>query len=552
MPMKDEDVRKLVVDALQKVLTALNKSETVMRLKESKVDVAIADLGIDSLDAVEWCMEIETRSGVELDPVELTTHRSIDALVGLIVDRRRHVVATPATSPPLVRVSRDGPLPLSFAQESIWTYCQTSERPPTYALGLRDHILGPLDVEVLRDCLSEIVRRHEILRTTYALRDGQPVQVIHPAEPVALPVFDFGGESEPDEALARIVRAESFRVADLIVGPLARFSLVRCSENEHWLLRVCHHILWDAWSSKIIFDEFALLYSARIEGAADQILEPDPLQVADYAAWQRKNFRPDGPLYQDTIAWWKTQFEQWQPMPDLPFKRPAPLANVDCSEGRIAWPVEAELVKRLNRLIQQEYATPYAVWLAALVALLAAETGQPEIVVGSYVANRRREVQNTIGFFINLATLSFRVDDASSFRDWLSKVRIRTTEVEARCEIPQETLRQELQRLNVTLPNVSVIFGAPMGRNSATIEFAGLKMTRQYNPVDISMPWGFSMNLLEADDQQSLGISFDAEIYDPAGVRRFVARLHDLLDAISYRPDLPIGELLARRDVEPV
>ncbi len=104
--------------------------------------------------------------------------------------------------------------------------------------------------------------------------------------------------------------------------------------------------------------------------------------------------------------------------------------------------------------------------------------------------------------------------------------------------------------MDVTLPSVSVIFGAPMGRNSAAIEFAGLKMIRQYNPIGVRMPWGFSMNLLEADDHQTLGITFDAGIYDPAGVRRFVARLHDLLDAISYRPDRPIGELLALRNAE--
>ena len=407
--MKEEDVRKLVVDALVKVTNALSNSELAMRLKDPKVDVAIADLGIDSLDAIEWCMEIEARGGVEIDPVELTTHRSIDALVGLIVNRCRHVVAAGDTPPPLVRVSRDGPLPLSLAQESIWTYSQTPERSAAYALGMRDHILGPLDVGVLRDCLSDIVRRHEVLRTTYAVQDGQPVQIIHPAEPVALPVFDVGAESEPKEATARIIKAEMARVADLTQGPLARFSLVRFSENEHWLLRIYHHILWDAWSAKLMFGELALLYSAKIDGAAAPILEPERLQVADYAAWQRKYFRPDGPVYQETIAWWKKQFQQQPPMPDLPFKRPAPLAGVDRAEGVIIWPVDLELAQRLNRLRQQEGATLYTVWLAALVALLAAETGQPDIIVGSYVANRRREVQNMIGYFTNLATLSFRV-----------------------------------------------------------------------------------------------------------------------------------------------
>jgi non-ribosomal peptide synthetase component F len=279
-------------------------------------------------------------------------------------------------------------------------------------------------------------------------------------------------------------------------------------------------------------------------------LGPELLQIADYAAWQRKYFRPDGRVYQETIDWWKKQFQQQPPMPDLPFKRPAPLAGVDRAEGVIIWPVDSELTQRLNRLRQQEGATLYTVWLAALVALLAAETGQPDIIVGSYVANRRREVQNMIGYFTNLATLSFRLDNAMSYRDWLSKVRTRAAAVEARCEIPQETLRQELQRLDVTLPTVSLIFGAPMGRTRAATEFGGLQVSRQYRPIGVQMPWGFSMNLLEANDLQSLGITFDAGIYDPEGVRRFVARLHDLLDAISQRPDRPIGELLALSNAE--
>lgn len=542
--MNEKGVRQIVIEALQKVTNALDDPELAARLRDPSINTAIADLGIDSLDAIEWCMEIEARSGMELDPVELTTHGSIDKLVSLIVDRSRHA-GTASDLPQLVRVSRDGSLPLSLAQESIWGYSQAPQVSAAYALGMSDRILGALDVGVLRDCLSDIVRRHEVLRTTYAVQDGQPVQIIHAAEPIELPVFDVAAEAEPKEAAARIIRTEMARVVDLTQPPLARFSLVRFRDNEHWLLRVCHHILWDDWSTKLILGELALLYNAKIEGTDPPLSESEPLQVADYAAWQRKSLPRGGPAYQEMVAWWKERFQNRPAMPDLPFKRSAPVAGLDPADGVIICPVDPKLVQRLTRLRQHEGTTPYTVWLASLVVLLAAEIGQPEIIVGSYVTNRRREVQNLIGYFTNLATLGFQVDNATPFPDWLSEVRTQVMAAEAVCEIPHEELREELRRLGVILPNVSVIFGAPMGHTRADTNFTGLKVTRPNFLTVAHMPWGFSMNLHEHNNLQEFRTTFDAGIYDPNSVRRFIARLLEFLDVISCHPDRSIGELLA-------
>jgi len=538
--MNDQGVRKMVIDALHKVTGASNNSERAARLQDSKINMAIADLGIDSLDAIEWCMEIEARSGVELDPVEITTHDSIDELVGLIVNRSRR--AGIADEPQLARVPRDGPLPLSLGQESIWRNCHTHQVSAAFVLGLSDRLLGVLNVAVLRDCLNYIVRRHEILRTTFTVLDRHPMQIIHPAEPIVLPVFDLGDETEPDEAAARIIKVEMARVVDLTQGPLVRFSLIRIRENEHLLLRVCHHILWDARSTGQFRSELALLYSAKLEGAAFPLSESEHLQIADYAAWQRKALSRDGPTYQETVAWWKERFQQQLPMSDLPFKRSAAVAGLDPTDGVTGWRVDSGVAQRLTRLGEQERATPYVVWLAALVVLLAAETGQRAVIVGTYVTNRRgAATQNMMGYFSNLATLGFQVNYASTFRGWLSEVRIQVAATEARCEIPHEELREELQRLGVNLPEVSVIFGA--GHAQANTHFAGLALTPT-KPVYASMPWGFSIDvrLLQGS------IAFDAGIYDPVGVRQFIGHLNDLLDAISYHPDLPLGELLALRE----
>jgi acyl carrier protein len=546
--MNSGSARELIIDALRKLTDATNAPELAERLQNPNFDVAIRDLGIDSLEAVEWCMEIEERSGIELDPVELLTHDSINALAELVAGRGRNPQTTD-DKPELTRVSRDQPLPLSFSQESIWKYSQAPENTAAYVLGMSDHIFGALDVEVLRECLDTIVKRHEILRTTFDVVDGNPVQVIHPAEPIALPVFDVSAEMAPNEAAANIMKAEMARVVDLTKMPLARFFLVRIGENEHRLIRVCHHILWDAWSTKLLLGELALLYSAKVEGTAPPLPANEPLQIADHASWQRKVLRRDGPAYQEAIAWWKERFQQQPPMPDLPFKRPAPLGGLDPADGLIMWPVDGELTQRLTRLGQQEGSTPYQLWLAALVALLAAEIGQSGVTVGSYMTNRRRaKLQNMIGCLTNLAVLGFQVDDAMPFSDWLSEVRSHTTAAEARCEIPHEELRTRLQDLGGALPEVSVIFGAQLGFTRADSHFAGLRVTRPDMAKTATMPWGFSIGLHEHDDRQQCRISFNACIYDPVGVRQFIGRLLGLLNATTRHPDRPIGELLALRE----
>ena len=216
---EDQYVREMVVDALHKVIGALNDPKLALQLWDPTTNTLIADLGLDSLHSIEWCMEIQARSGVEVDPAELTTFGSVDELVGLIVDRRRHV-GIEGNAPRLVRAPRDAPLPVSFAQERIWPYCQTPEGSAAYVMALSDHIFGPLDIPALRECLSYIVRRHEILRTTFAVVNAQPVQIIHAPEPVALPLFDLAPEADPEEGIERIIRAEMSRISDLNSRPL--------------------------------------------------------------------------------------------------------------------------------------------------------------------------------------------------------------------------------------------------------------------------------------------------------------------------------------------
>jgi acyl carrier protein len=537
----------MLVDTLRKVMNVPNDSDLALRLPEPNTNLPLAELGLDSLDVIEWCMEIEARTGVKTDPADLITHGSVDELVSLIVDRKR-AAGMSADATQLVRVPRGAPLPLSLTQERSWKYSQTAKGSAAYWLHQKNHILGPLDVAVFRDCLSYIVGRHETLRTTFAIVDGQPAQVIHPAEPVALPVYDLTSEADPEEAAARIIKIKTEEAwgVDLTQGPLVRFLLIRIRENEHWWLRISHHILGDAWSARLLLGELACLYTAKLEGAPPPLPETEPLHYADYATWQRMTQRHNGPAYQDAIAWWKERFQQQSRLPDLPFKRSAPLDGVDPTDGVVRWPIDSQLAQRLSRLGRNEAVTTYVVWLAALVALLADETGEPDVVVGTYMTNRRRaEVQNMMGDFTNLTALRFQCDHAMSFRDWLSDVKFWVTTTEARCEIPYEELREELQELGVTLPEVRLIYLGSTNHARAAMHFAGLSLSWPDIATVATMPWGVTMYVDERNDIQEYRARFNAGIHDPAAVRQFIGRLCELLDAGSRHPDLSLGELLA-------
>ncbi len=260
------DARTMVVESLRKVAGATAKPALRGVFQNPNSNVPIAQFGFDSLDAVEWCMEIETLSGIELDPAELAPLVMLDDLVRLIAQRLGQA-PEPDGAPPIRRIPRGGPLPLSFAQESIWTYCQNPDVNAKYLLFMVDRIDGPLNADILRDCLSVVAGRHEILRTAYPAVAGKPAAVIHNAGPIELPVIEISSANKEEE-IRKIARQVMARTLDLARGPLARFALLRVNAEEHWLLRICHHILWDEWSSRVLLSEIARHYELKIKGDA--------------------------------------------------------------------------------------------------------------------------------------------------------------------------------------------------------------------------------------------------------------------------------------------
>jgi Condensation domain/AMP-binding enzyme/Phosphopantetheine attachment site/AMP-binding enzyme C-terminal domain len=499
------------------------------------------DLGGDSLIAAVVAARVHAELEVQLNLSVFAYHPTLAELAG-IIDKMKQTRAI-ENKPKLTSSPRNGPLPLSFYQERIWMFSQTPDQSAAYTMSRGYRIVGQLDVEVLRHCMNYIARRHEMLRTTFADVGGRPVQIVHPPEPVSFRFLDLAGNDDANELAIAEYRKEATRVFDLTHAPLVQFLLIRVRPNEHWLLNAHHHIISDGWSWRLYNDELALLYEASIGGATTPLPDIEPLQYGDYAAWQRNALRSDSAAYREAIAWWKARFADNMSTCELPFKRDEPASGVDPGDGTITSGFELAATRRLDDLARNEGATYYLVRLAAFAALLAAEIGMQDVIVGTYVQNRNRTVlQNMFGFFGNLITLRLHCESGKTFREWLSDVCCRMNETELYSELPYEELRRELLQQGVTLPEIRVILHRTT--DQPEVRFAGLTLTK-LERTDANMPWGFTMEVDQRQEEQACRALFDARLYDPAGVRGFMLGFRRMLDAVSRYPDKTLEELLA-------
>ncbi|HYH46090.1 MAG TPA: amino acid adenylation domain-containing protein, partial [Thermoanaerobaculia bacterium] len=318
--------------------------------------------------------------------------------------------------PPVRRVGRDRLLPLSFGQERLWFLHQLEPESAVFNLPVAVRLTGDLDVAALAASLSEIVRRHESLRTVFATVEnswpGQPngaeqparpprpprppmVQVISPPAPVALPVLDLSDEPDREEQARRRFAADAERPFDLAAGPLLRASLMRLGAREHLLLLNLHHIVSDGWSAGVLVRELGALYAAAREGRGSPLAEL-PVQYADYAVWQRGWLA--GEVLARQLDWWRARLAGMPAVLELPADRPRPPAQ---SSRGAAVPV-AVADCDLAGFARRRGATPYMALLAGFQALLARYGAGDDVPVGSPVANRNRpELEELIGFFVN-------------------------------------------------------------------------------------------------------------------------------------------------------
>jgi hypothetical protein len=316
-------------------------------------------------------------------------------------------------------LARGPQLPLSFAQERLWFIEQLEPNSPVHNIPAVFHLTGSLNVAVLEQSLNEIVRRHEVLRSSFAAIVGQPIQVMAPVLSLSLPVVDLREHPETGQRAETLITEEIQRPFHLSQGPLLRLLLLRLTEDDHLFVLVTHHLVFDGLSTSILLHELSSLYEAYSAGRAS-LLPELPIQYADFAQWQREWLRKD--VLEEHLAYWKRQLAG-VPKLQMPTDRPRPRVQTVGSARHyfvLSKPLSAELKSLSNR----HGVTLFMTFFAAYQTLLHRYTGQNDIVIGSPVAGRdRSELEGLIGFFFNMLVLRTDLSGNPTFRELLVRVR---------------------------------------------------------------------------------------------------------------------------------
>jgi amino acid adenylation domain-containing protein len=440
-----------------------------------------------------------------------------------------------AAAPPILPVPRRGDLPLSFAQERLWFLDQLDPGSVQYNVPAALRLLGRLDGGALARSFTEIVRRHEVLRTRFAVAGGQPVQAIEPAWAVPLVTVDLESlpESEREGKGLELLKAEAVRPFDLSSGRLLRLLVLRLSEPEHWLMVTMHHIVSDGWSVGVLIRELASLYRG--------ITLPElPIQYADFAVWQRS--RLAGEVLERELAYWREQLADNEVL-DLPTDRPRPA--VPSGRGSaLRMELPATLSALLRSLSREREATLFMTLLAGFQSLLSLSSGQTDICVGSPIAGRTHRVtESLIGFFVNMLVLRACGLDEGSFAELLEQVREVTLGAYAHQDLPFEKLVEELQpvRRRSHAPLFKVVL-ALQNAPRPELDLPDLSLGLQEIEVGTAK-FDLILSLEESGGRLHGFLEYSTDLFDRPTMLRFGHQLEVLLAAAVQSPTTPVASL---------
>ncbi|HSK63754.1 MAG TPA: amino acid adenylation domain-containing protein, partial [Pyrinomonadaceae bacterium] len=514
--------------------------EEVLGLDRISADDNFFELGGHSLLATQVVSRVKEAVAVDLPLIRFFQTPVLSDLARFIEHNLRP--GGERAEPLLQPISRERPLPLSFAQQRLWFLDQLEPGNPLYNTPGALRLLGQLDIAALERTLSEIVRRHETLRTTFQSVEGNPMQIISASRPVNIPLIDLVtlDEVDRDRETRRLIDAEAKRPFDLRHGPLLRATLLRLREEEHLLLFTMHHIISDGWSVGVLAREAAKLYATFTGKEASPPAEL-PLQYADYAVWQREWLC--GETLQAQFDYWSKQLEGLSPVLELPLDHPRP--KVRSLRGAFV-PVEfnQELTKGLKALSRGEGATLFMTLLAAFQTLLSRYAAQPDVAVGVPLANRRRrEVEDLIGFFVNTLVMRTNLADDPTFRELLGRVREVALGAYAHQDVPFDMLVEQFQppRDAGHTPFFNVLFvfqNTPV----SVLELEGLKL-EQLDAGTGTAKFDLMLSLEEADGKLCGVLEYSTDLFEEPTIRRMLGHFETLLLSIVHDPDQRVSEL---------
>lgn len=453
----------------------------------------------------------------------------------LLRQQLRHKRNGLAPSPILPRPDGMTVLPLSFAQQRLWFLDRLEPGSSVYNIPAGLRLRGPLDLAALEQSFTEILRRHESLRTTFPAVEEQPVQFISPASLFRLTLLDLRQLAEVDRErqVQHLAWAEAQRPFDLAQGPLFRAALLQLNQNEHVLLLTMHHIISDGWSMSIFFRELSVLYAAFSTGKPSPLPEL-PVQYADFSLWQRQ--RLQGEALSNQLAYWKKQLQGAPPILDLPTDRPRLAVSSHHGAGE-AILLSKSVTEALKTLSQREGVTLFMTLLAAFQLLLYRYTGQNDLVIGTPIANRTRiEIEGVIGFFLNTLALRLRLSSQLTFQELLGRVREVTLEAYAHHDLPFEKLVEELQpERDLSHTPLFQVWFVLQNAPAHALQLPGLTVTA-LTATPETAKFDLTLSLEETDRGLQGILGYNTQLFEAATIERMARRFETLLQSIVAGP----------------
>ncbi|ODH00063.1 non-ribosomal peptide synthetase [Nostoc sp. KVJ20] len=432
--------------------------------------------------------------------------------------------------------------PLSFAQQRLWVLAQVEPDSPFYNMFKAVRLNGRLDIEILERSLNEIIRRHEILRTTFSAVEGTPVQVISPHATMKLSVVNLQRLSgqEQSQQLQLLATQDQLQPFDLTKGLLLRVTLVQLKSESYALLLTMHHIIGDGWSMGVFIKELSSLYRGFLVGEPSPLPEL-PLQYADFTIWQRQWLQ--GKVLQTSINYWTQQLADAPPLLELPTDRPRP--SVQTFRGWcFSFQLDAKLTASLKELSQKSGTTLFMTLMAAYATLLFRYSGQSDILLGTPIASRNhQDVEGLIGFFVNTLVMRTRLEDNPSFSKLLMQVRSTCMDAYVNQDVPFEQIVEALH-IERSLSH-SPLFQVMFALQNAAIEqletpelaVTPLHLDNVNAKVDLTLQMWEQDNCLQGFWQ------YNTDLFDEDRIARMTGHFQTLLAGIVANPQASVGTL---------
>lgn len=432
--------------------------------------------------------------------------------------------------------------PLSFSQQRLWFLDRLEPGSPLYNIPSVLRLKGTLDIPALEKSLNEVIKRHEVLRTVFSEKDGQPFQIIQPELYVPIEQIDLSElpAEQQEHEFHRLAVDESLKPFNLAQGPLLRITLLKFSEQHFGLILVMHHIVSDNWSTGLFVHEIMRLYQAALNNTQAD-LEPLTIQYADFAVWQRKWLK--GKTLQKQLDYWRNKLQGIPPLLELPLDRPRPAYQTYNGNFKL-FEIEATLAEKLRVLSREQDVTLFMTLLTAFFVLLHRYSNQEDICVGSPIANRnRKETENLIGFFVNTLVLRANIEENPRFNELLQQVKETTLGAYAHQDLPFEMLVEELQPERDM--SHSPLFQAMFVMNNAPVEklqLPGLEI-ELIELENNTTKFDLILNVTDGDLPLKCKLEYNTDLFDDSTMDRLIGHYLKILQEIVTQPEIRVGQI---------